>query len=157
MKSSASAAKATAMRPMITYAACHPDAPRVTLTMKGMVMPPKLIPVTVMPMILPWDDGNQMAIRRPAGRAVMPEMPMNCRKLRPYQCQSSVMAGRTRKLMPMRRSEMTSTGRAPCRSMSRPTMGEARLPTAVNDREAEMAVRDQPKASSRGSTKRPKA
>ena len=125
--------------------------------MSGMVMPPTLIPATVMPIILPWEDGNQMGMRRPAGRTVMPDMPMNCRKLRPYQCQSSVIAGRTRKLMPMRVSEMTSAGLAPRRSMSRPIIGEARAPTAVNDREADMAVRDQPKVVSSGSTKRPKA
>ena len=98
-----------------------------------------------------------MATSLPMGSGLTPGENTNWRKLSAYQCHSSPMSGRSRKLVPITRSDTMKSGLAPCLSMSRPSRGEVSDPMAAKDREALTAERDQPKASSKGSTKRPKA
>ena len=67
------------------------------------------------------------------------------------------MNGRSRKLLPKTTRLTAIMGLAPYLSIALPIIGPVRLPTAMNDSEALMAVRGQAKERSRGSTNSPNA
>ena len=140
-----------------TMPACQFLVAKIKPTIIGMISPPKLLPIVVMPITRPRFFGNQIGMRRPAGKPAAPEKLTNCMKLSVYQCHSSVISGRRMKLNPNRNIEPVIMSLAPCLSISRPSNGPTRLPTAMNDRDPLILVRSHPKSFSKGSMNRLKA
>ena len=108
-------------------------------------------------MILPRVSGNHRLTSLPVGNPVAPEKAQYWTKLNAYQCHSSVIKGRIRKLIPIIIKEKVITNLDPCRSINLPIMGAVRLPIAAKDRDALIAVLLHPKVPSRGSIKTPNA
>ena len=133
-----------AMAAMARKPACQEVAAMTNATIRGRVRPPKLLSIVVIPIMRPRVFGNQRGTSLPVGRMLAPEKATNCRKLRAYQCHSSVISGLSRKLTPNSDREATIKGRAPYRSIVRPRRGPERLPTAMKEREALTIVRSHP-------------
>ena len=72
---------------------------------------------------------------------------MNCMKLSAYQCQTSVIIGRSKKLIEVSNKNRVITILGPCLSITLPTKGPTNSPKAEKDKDMLIWVRVHPYSS----------